>query len=61
MSLAFPESAARRVAHTAGESEGLEPIMQDLPAAYHGKEAELYFAGERIRSLPITKAEIARA
>lgn len=47
------------VAHTTGETEGLEPIMQDLPTAYHGKDAELYFAGERIRALPIGKCFVA--
>ena len=33
------------VAHSLGETEGLEPVMQELPATYHGKENELYFAG----------------
>lgn len=47
------------VAHSVGETEGLEPVMQDLPAAFHGKENELYFAGERIRALPIGSCFVA--
>jgi hypothetical protein len=42
-----------------GWSEANEPVFVDLPASYHSKENELYFAGERIRRLPTGKCFIA--
>lgn len=50
---------SKGIARTTGETEGLEPVMQDLPAAFHSKENELYFAGERIRALSVGKCFVA--
>lgn len=41
---------------TAGASEGFESVYADLPASFHSKEHELYFAGEMIRALPVGQA-----
>jgi hypothetical protein len=43
---------ATGTSETRGSSEAFEPIYADLPTAFHGKENELYFAGEMIRRLP---------
>ncbi|MGE3702251.1 MAG: DUF87 domain-containing protein [Hyphomicrobiaceae bacterium] len=49
-------AVSRGAAETAGEHEAFEPLYQDLPASFHSKENELYFAGEMIRSLPVGRA-----
>jgi len=49
-------AVSRGAAETAGEHEAFEPMYQDLPASFHSKENELYFAGEMIRALPVGRA-----
>lgn len=60
-SRASTQSTARTIGHarTEGEQEGLEPIMVDLPAAWHSIEAERYRAGEVIRALPTGRCFLA--
>ena len=36
---------------TFGNSETLAPILADLPASFHGKDAATYFAAQKLRSL----------
>lgn len=45
-------SRSRGTSETDGWHEGHETIYRDLPSAFHGKEAELYFLGEELRALP---------
>jgi hypothetical protein len=43
---------------THGTSEGLEPILSDLPSAVHGKENVLYMAAQTLRNLGTGRAFI---
>jgi hypothetical protein len=43
---------------TRGVSEAFEPIYADLPSAWHGKDNELYRAGELLRALPVGRAYV---
>lgn len=43
---------------TEGTSEGLEPILAELPSAVHSKDAVLYMAAQTLRNLPTGRAFI---
>lgn len=57
-SRAHTRSLARThgTSQTSGQSEGFETIYADRASGFHSKQNELYFAGEKIRSLPVGQA-----
>jgi hypothetical protein len=50
------ESYSHGRSESHGASEGLEPIYEDLPSAVHSYQNALYFAAQRLRSLPAGEA-----
>ena len=48
----------RGTGRTQGTSEGLEPILAELPSAVHGKENVLYMAAQTLRTLATGRAFI---
>jgi hypothetical protein len=50
------EGYAHGTSVAAGESEGLEPIYENLPGSVHSYENTLYFAAQLLRALPAGQA-----
>jgi Type IV secretion-system coupling protein DNA-binding domain/Helicase HerA, central domain len=55
-SVSLGEGETRGTSRSHGEQEGLEPILESLPSAVHGKENILYMAAQTLRTLTTGRA-----